>query len=84
MQQAMVKCHALTERMHTIQKTWCARYLSCSVNDLGSILLSLMADRLGERILDRGVVGVHKHILHELDCHRRFAFDYKNKWWASE
>lgn len=48
-------------------------YLTSSVDDLGSIILSLIFDNLAERVFDGGVVAFDKVAVDELDCYGGFA-----------
>lgn len=48
-------------------------YLTSRVDNVEPKLLTLVADNLGERVLDRGIVRVDKVRVDELDTERRFA-----------
>lgn len=62
---------------------WALTYLTRGVDNLCSIVLTAIFDRLAEGVLNRGIVAVYKVPLHELDRERRFPYGVgPNQFWA--
>lgn len=49
------------------------RYLSCSIDDLGCVVLAIVLDNSTERILNSGIIAFDEVVLDKPDRERRFT-----------
>ena len=61
-------------------------YLAGRIDDLGGIFLVLVTDDLAKRVLDGGIVALHKVTVDKLDRQARFACAVSlcTAWWGAE
>ena len=53
-------------------------YLSRCIDNLGGVFLPFVFDDPTKRILNRGVIGLHKVVFHKLYCQRRLSCSKRN------